>query len=267
MIVRLVELGIEGTPEESMGRFLEAAVTGPLPHTVVLPELFTTGYVLDRIPELARSPEELPTLPAAGTAAEYGIWLVAGTLPVRAPEGVVNMMTVFSPDGELVYTTEKVHLFRQMGEDRAFVPGSSGGVFDYGGTTAGGIVCYDLRFPELSRRLTLSGAGIIFAPAQWPSGRRELFRSLLRARSAEAQAFTVGCNLGGEHLGVLFNGGGGIAHPGGNMVRGREVDEGVTDYEIDLSDVEAMREKINCLRDRRPEEYGLLLEWRGGFGG
>lgn len=266
MILRLVELDIKGSPEESMERFLEAAVIEPLPHTVVLPELFTTGYVLDRIPELAVAPDTLASIPPAVVAAERGIWIVAGTLPVSTPWGVVNMMTVFDPQGRLAYTTEKVHLFRQMGEDEAFVPGSSGGVFRYGPVVAGGVVCYDLRFPELSRRLTLSGAEIIFVPAQWPSGRRELFRSLLRARSAEAQVFTVGCNLGGEHLGVRFGGGGGVAHPGGKMVRGAVVEEGVTDFKIELEDVAAMRSRMNCLEDRRPEEYGLLLEWRGKLG-
>jgi predicted amidohydrolase len=262
MILRLVELDIQGTPMESMERFLEASLAPPLPHTVVLPELYTTGYVLDRIKDLALSPDELAGLPPAGAARENGVWIVAGTLPVDTGSGVVNMMAVYDPHGNMAYTTEKVHLFSQMGEDRAFVPGSCGGIFDYCSTLAGGVICYDLRFPELSRRLALSGAEILFVPAQWPSGRRELFRSLLRARSAEAQIFTAGCNLGGEHLGVLFDGGGGVAHPGGKMVRGMDVSEGVRDFEIDLEDVAAMREKINCLEDRRPEEYGLLLEWR-----
>lgn len=267
MVIRLVQIDIEGTPDESMERFLQAAVMQPLPHTAVLPELFTTGYLLDSIPDLACSPGELVTLPPARAAGENSMWIVAGTLPVSEGGNVLNTMAVYGPDGELAYTTEKVHLFRQMGEDRAFTPGSCRGTFDYDSTTAGGIVCYDLRFPELSRRLALSGAEILFVPAQWPSGRRELFRSLLRARSAEAQVFTVGCNLGGEHLGVLFKGGGGVSHPGGKMVRGRDVAEGVTDYEIDLSEVREMRQRINCLADRRPEEYGLLLEWRERVGG
>lgn len=267
MVIRLVEIGIEGSPDESMERFLKAAVMPPLPHTAVLPELFTTGYVLDSIPDLAHSTGELATLPPAKAAGGNFIWMVAGTLPVAEGGRVLNTMAVYGPDGGLAYTTEKVHLFKQMGEDRAFSPGSCRGTFNYDGTTAGGVVCYDLRFPELSRRLALSGAEILFVPAQWPSGRRELFRSLLRARSAEAQVFTVGCNLGGEHLGVLFKGGGGVAHPGGKMVRGRDVAEGVSDYEIDLSEVREMRKRINCLEDRRPEEYGLLLEWRDKVGG
>lgn len=255
MIVRTVELPIEGSPEECMARFCDAASAGHVPDIAVLPELFTTGYVLDRISELSIEPDSLADLPLSQVASGCGMWLVGGTLPVRYPGGVVNTMPVYSPDGSLVYSTGKVHLFRQMGEDRAFLPGSCGGVFDLSGITSGGIVCYDLRFPELSRRLALEGAEIIFAPAEWPNRRRSLFRSLLRARAAEAQIFVVGCNLGGEHLGVSFMGGGGVAHPTGNMVNGTLVAPGVTEYEVLPGDVGLMRSKLNCLEDRRPEEY------------
>lgn len=255
MILRLVELAISGTPEENMQRFMEAALLKPLPDLVFFPELFTTGYVLEDIPRLALEEGDLSTLPPAAAAGNNGLWFVAGTYPVRTDRGVVNRMAVYSPKGELAYKTEKVHLFKQMGEDRAFAPGTCGGVFDLEGTTAGGIVCYDLRFPELSRRLTLAGAEILFVPAQWPSGRIKLFRSLLRARAAEAQVFVAGCNLGGEHMGVLFKGGGGVAHPGGKMLKGSSVAESVTDYDLDLSHVAEMRSRLNCLEDRRPEEY------------
>ncbi len=258
MILRLVELGIEGSPAENMHRFSEAAVMSPVPDVAVLPELFTTGYVLDSISSLALKEEDLRDLPTASAAGENGIWMIGGTLPVKTDFGVVNRMLVYSPEGTLAYQTEKVHLFRQMGEDKAFIPGRCGGTFPFMDITGAGIVCYDLRFPELSRRLALAGAEIMFVPAQWPAGRLELFRSLLRARAAEAQIFAVGCNLGGEHLGVLFGGGGGVVHPGGKMIKGRHVMEGVSDFEIDLKDVGAMRSRINCLLDRRPEEYGTL---------
>ncbi len=255
MLLRTIELPIEGNPAESMKRFCDAAATGPSPDIVLLPELFTTGYILDRISEYAFEPGELAELPLVQVSSDCGIWLVAGSLPVITDEGVVNTMPVYSPDGTLVYTTGKVHLFHQMGEDRAFIPGSCGGVFDLAGTPSAGMVCYDLRFPELARRLTLNGAEILFVPAEWPRARRAVFRALLCARAAEAQVFVAGCNLGGEHLGVSFNGGGGVAHPGGNMLKGTVIMDHITDYEVLMDDVALMRSKLNCLEDRRPEEY------------
>jgi len=258
MILRLVELAIEGSPE--------AAAVHPLPDAAFLPELFTTGYVLDEISSLAHAEDNLQKLPLAAVARDNGIWMIGGTVPVMTENGVVNRMVVYSPDGSLVHQTEKVHMFKLMGEDKAFVPGRCCGTFPFMSTTAAGMVCYDLRFPELSRKLALDGAEILFVPAQWPSGRLELFRSLLRARAAEAQIFTAGCNLGGEHLGIRFNGGGGVAHPDGRMIKSRSVAEGVSDFEIDLADVGEMRKLINCLEDRRPEEYGLLT-YKGDING
>ncbi len=261
--LRLAELPVEGSPEDCVGRACEAAAIEPLPDLTVFPELYTTGYVLDRIPDLALDPADLQGMLPAEVARETGQWLFAGTLPVRLDAGVVNTMVVYAPDGSLAYTTGKVHLFRQMGEERAFVPGSCGGVFDMGGTTSAGMVCFDLRFPELARRLVLAGARLLVVPAEWPSGRTTLFRSLLRARAAESQVFVAGCNLGGDHLGVRFRGGGGLAHPSGRMVKGSEVAEGVTDYPMDPYDVDLMRQKIDCLADMRPSEYVCL---EGGAG-
>ena len=257
MILRLVELAIEGSPAENLEKFSEAAVIHPVPDIAVLPELFMTGYVLNRIPDLALSPEDLPELLPAKMAGMHNVWIVAGTLPVKSSDGVVNKMVVYNPDGKIAYTTEKVHLFRDMGEDRAFIPGKCGGTFDLSGNAAGGIICYDLRFPELTRRMTLGGASIIFVPSQWPGGRRELFRSFLRARAAESQIFVAGCNIGGEHLGVIFRGGGGVAHPTGNMLKGSIISDGITDFAIDLNDVDQIRTRIDCLSDLRPEEYGF----------
>ncbi len=75
-----------------------------------------------------------------------------------------------------------------------FTPGMPSGVFDLDGVTVGASVCYDLRFPELFRRLALMGAELILVPAQWPEARQDLFRSFLRARAGEAQIFVAGCN-------------------------------------------------------------------------
>jgi len=256
MRIRTVEHPIDRGPDGIVDRYLESAVLEPVPHVCVFPELFTVGYVLDRLPELALDTADIRRLPFASLAAEYGIWLIPGTFPVRTEAGVVNRLHVYSPRGDLAHNTEKVHLFRQMGEDRVFCGGLPGGTFDMDGITAGAIVCYDLRFPELARSLALEGCRIMFVPAQWPACRKGLFRCLLRARSAESQTFTVGCNLGGSHLGVDFGGGGAVARPSGELLGAEEVAEGVHDYLVDPSEVDEMRRKLSCIEDRRPEAYG-----------
>jgi predicted amidohydrolase len=260
MIIRLIELQISGSLGECLERYCSASVVEPLPDLVVFPELFCVGYVLDRIPSLALSMNELREHSIGTLAAEKGIWFAPGTFPVSTEAGVVNRFPVFSPEGDLVWFTDKVHMFRNMNEDSAFTAGSCGGVFDLDGICSSGIVCYDLRFPELSRMVSLMGARLIIVPSEWPEPRLELFRALLMARAAEAQVFVAGCNLGGEHLGVRFGGGGAVAHPSGKLLGWKDVIEGVRDFEIDPDDVLRIREKIDCLADRRPGAYEPSLQ-------
>jgi omega-amidase len=255
LVIRLAELAITGPPDECLGRFTEAAVLEPAPGMAVFPELFTTGYVLDRIPSLSITMGELEAHPLGALAREKRMWLAAGTFAVRTPEGIVNRMPVYSPDGQLAYTTDKVHMFRHMHEDSVFTGGRCGGVFDLEGTAAGAVVCYDLRFPELPRMLALGGSRLMLVPSEWPEPRLDLFRALLVARAAEAQVFVAGCNLGGDHLGVRFRGGGGVSHPSGKLMEWRDVAPGVRDFELDFGHVDEVRSMIDCLSDRRPEAY------------
>ncbi len=255
MILRLLEQNIAGTPPEAEEQAVEAASIRPLPDLFMLPELFTTGYVLDRLPGLALDGDADPLPLVRAFCEREGVWAVAGTLPVSTPRGIVNRLHVVSGEGAVVHCTEKAHLFRLMGEDSVFTPGSLSGTFVTPWMEAGAVVCYDLRFPELSRRLALAGGRMLFVPAEWPEPRMELFRCLLRARSAEAQIFTAGCNPGGEHLGVRFGGGGAVSSPSGALLQWRDVAPGVRDFDIDPEEVPRVRQKIDCLSDRRPEVY------------
>ena len=261
LVVRTCELPIRGSIENCMQRAVEACSAAPSPDVSLLPELFTIGFVMDRIGGAALDPSSLAALPLARAARECGSWIIGGSFPVSTTRGIVNTIPVFSPSGLLVHTSEKIHLFRNMREDAAFTGGVQTGVFDIQGTPAGAAVCYDLRFPEVFRDLAVAGARIVFVVAQWPVQRRKVFRCLLQARSSEAQIFTAGCNLGGDHLGSRFRGGGGVCAPSGEFLKGRKVAPGVTDYELDLALVDLERKRINCLADRRPEAYGIC---RGG---
>lgn len=260
MILRIIELPISATPGITFEAYRNAALLEPLPDVVVFPELFSVGFDLKRIPDMAYDEEEISNLGFADLAIEGSFWLAGGTVPVCRPDGrIINRFHMWNASGKIIYTTEKVHLFRQMGEDTVFSAGHSSGTFDLDNIIkAGAVVCYDLRFPELFRKLTLAGAELIIVPAQWPDKRKELFLAFLSVRAAEAQVFVAGCNIGGDHLGVSFRGGGSVAKPSGEILEFSEVSEYVKDYSIDSAEVEEMRSKLDCLADRRPEEYGVL---------
>ena len=256
MVIRLAELPIEGHWNKCMTEAVKASEQKPVPDVLVLPELFTIGFALDSIEENALEMDDIAGLPLADAAKSNGVWIAGGTFPVRTDRGIVNMLPVFNSDGELVHTTEKTHLFRNMGEHMVFTEGIPSGVFDLKGIKAGASVCYDLRFPELFRKHALQGAEIMLVPAQWPQARNDIFRSILKARSGEAQVFTAGCNLGGEHLGVSYHGGGGVASPSGKLMQSEEISLHIRDFFIDPEEVQRERSRIDCLSDRRPEVYG-----------
>lgn len=256
MRIRLAESEIPPGGNKSLERLLEAASTPPAVDLVVFPELCACGYEPSLIERCTLSEGEEDGIGEAFTDAFPGAWIAAGTWPVRRSDGaLVNRLLVFSPGGRLVHESDKVHLFRSMGEHQLFSPGLPSGVFEIDGVSTGAFVCYDLRFPELTRRLALGGAVLIIVPARWPEARTDLFRCLLRARAAENQVFVVGCNAGGEQLDVRFMGGGALAGPSGRLVEGTAVAPGVTDYDIDIEQVTKTRGKIDCLRDLRPEVY------------
>lgn len=255
MIIRLAELPISSSWDRCMEKAVRASQLKPFPDVLILPELFTIGFVLEAIEKNALEMEQVEDLPLAEAAAETGVWIAGGTFPVRTSRGIVNMLPVYNGEGKLVHTTEKTHLFRNMGEHTVFTAGKPAGIFDLKGVPTGASVCYDLRFPELFRSHALEGAQLLILPAQWPQPRLDLFRSLLRARSAEAQVFTAGCNLGGEHLGVRFHGGGGIATPSGKMLEPIQVEEHIRDFAVDTGEIGRTREKIDCISDRRPDVY------------
>ncbi|NLP06493.1 carbon-nitrogen family hydrolase [Candidatus Fermentibacteria bacterium] len=254
--MRLAE--VETPPEGRLrlDNMLEAVSVAPVVDLVVFPELFACGYDPLLVERCTISEADAAGIGGAFSRAFPGAWIAAGTWPVRRSDGaLLNRLLIFSPDDRLACFSDKVHLFRDMGEDEMFSPGLPSGVFDMGGTGAGAFVCYDLRFPEMSRRLALSGARLIVVTARWPEKRTDLFRCLLRARAAENQVFVAGCNAGGGHLGVRFMGGGAVAAPSGNLVEGTVVAPGVTDYDIDLEEVTSVRRRIDCLRYLRPGVY------------
>lgn len=256
MRIRLAEVETPPDGGHGLDRLLEAASVAPAADLVVFPELFACGYEPSLVEECTLSESEAAGFGSAFSKAFPGAWIAAGTWPVRRSDGaLLNRLLVFSPGGRLAGVSDKVHMFRDMGEHESFTPGLPSAAFDMGGVHAGAFVCYDLRFPEMSRRLAVSGANLIIVPARWPEIRTDLFRCLLRARAAENQVFVAGCNAGGEHLGVRFMGGGAVAGPSGNLVEGAVVAPGVTDYLIDLEDVARARQRIDCLRDLRPGVY------------
>lgn len=130
---------------------------------------------------------------AAGIAAEFGIHLVFGLLESGTADDdrVSNTLVALDPDGEIVATYRKLHLYDAFGNTESdwVRPGElePPQTFQWAGFTVGLQTCYDVRFPEVSRRLVDAGADLLLVPAEWVRGPLKEFHwlTLLAARAIE----------------------------------------------------------------------------------
>lgn len=248
---------IFGKPEENfrhMDRLIRQSLKNS-PDVVVLPELWTTGYDLSHLDDIADH-EGKNLLKVAGRWAETNhIYVVAGSTAVKKKQKIYNMMTVFDRTGTCVKTYSKTHLFRLMNEEKFLTAGDRDGLFQIDSTPAAGLICYDIRFPEWVRRHILSGAKILFVAAEWPKQRLDHWRTLLICRAIENQAFVVACNRSGKDPDNLFAGHSLVIGPWGDILAEAGEDPCTLTVDLDLESVSDVRSRIPVFEDRRPEIY------------
>ena len=218
----------------------------------VLPEMWSSGFAYKNLNELA--------MRTGGIVAEllemslrYKL-VIVGSLPEPNGDKVFNTVYV-ADNGTLAGVYRKIHLFSLLGEDRAFSSGNSWLLADTSIGKVGVIICYDLRFPELSRRLAIEGAQIICVPAQWPKPRQEHWRTLLRARAIENQLFVVACNACGIIGKLDFFGMSMIIDAKGEVLAEAGEREGNIAAALDMQAMTDWRAQIPCFTDRKPECY------------
>uniref|UniRef100_A0A7C4MT49 Omega-amidase YafV n=1 Tax=Desulfatirhabdium butyrativorans TaxID=340467 RepID=A0A7C4MT49_9BACT len=169
----------------------------------VLPEMFSTGFTMN-----AASVAESMDGPTIGWMAETAGRMKAvlmGSVVVSEGGRFYNRLIWMRPDGGLSYA-DKRHLFRMMGEDRVYTPGTTVLEVELNGWRIRGYVCYDLRFPVWMRN-TLPHAHLAVVVASWPKARRNVWQHLLIARAIENQMAVVGVNrVGVDGSGLAFSG-------------------------------------------------------------
>jgi predicted amidohydrolase len=218
----------------------------------VLPEMWSSGFAYKTLNVLALRTagivEELLSL-----SREHRL-VIVGSMPEPNGDKVFN--TIFLADnGTLAGVYRKIHLFSLLGEDRAFSGGDRRLLAETSIGRIGVIICYDLRFPELSRRLAMEGAQVICIPAQWPKPREEHWRTLIRARAIENQLFVVACNACGPIGKLDFFGMSMIVDPKGSVLAEAGEGEGEVVAQLDMQAMADWRAQIPCFNDRRPELY------------
>jgi len=247
-----------GQPEENFSR-AEALIRKAAkrkPDVILLPELWNTGFAPGKIDSDLADEEGVRTKSLIGALAkEYGVNIVAGSVLSRRNGALYNTAYVFDRAGNCIAEYDKTHLFSPAGEDEVYAAGNKIVTFPLDGVTCGVMICYDLRFPELARVMALSGAKVLFIPAEWPRQRTRQMLMLLRARAIENQLFAALCNGCGNAFGTQFGGNSAIVDPLGNVLAKAGHRERMITAEIDFSAQERIRQDLPVFLDRKPALY------------
>jgi deaminated glutathione amidase len=242
----------------------QAAATGA--DVVVLPEKWNAigdAALYHATAEPLENGESVAAM--SGWARAHGITLVGGSIAERREgrEKLSNTCLVFDPEGQLVATYRKIHLFDVevagvvYRESEAEEPGDEPVVADAEDWKIGLSICYDVRFPELYRILTLDGAQLVTVPAHFttPTG-KDHWHVLLRARAIENQLYVVAAAQIGETLpGKPAYGRSLIVDPWGVVLAQAPDEETVIAAELDRAHLQNIRAKLPSLSYRQPNEY------------
>jgi omega-amidase len=233
----------------------EAARRGS--HLVVFPELWSSGYALDRAAEYASVLNSGIFAQISKVATQNKICIVGSTLEKRGLE-FANSASFFAPNGRMLGVYRKIHLFGLMEEDRYLQAGSSPLLLDVPWGKTALAICYDLRFPELFRRYAVEEARVVIIPAEWPLARIEHWRALLIARAIENQCYMIATNTTGQIGDTVFGGHSMVVDPWGKIIAEAGEEPMLLTVEVELDRVDEVRQAIPIFDDRRPDTYETL---------
>lgn len=222
---------------------------------ILLPEIWPTGYF--RFDHYAQEAESLdgPTVHAMRDAARNtGCHLFMGSLIERDERDgrhLFNTSVLIGPEGTVLSTYRKIHLFGYQSRERQLLAAGRDVVVARTPLGALGLsTCYDLRFPELYRKMMAAGAEVFLVASAWPAARVDAWRLFNRARAHENLAFLVSCNAAGISGGTKLAGHSMVVSPMGEVRAEADEKPQLLTAEIDLADVAAARRQFPALEDR-----------------
>ena len=250
--------------EQALDLIDRAAARGA--RLAVLPEVWTyLGPDEGNRPTAESIPGPVSQL-LADRARRHGMYVHGGSYLETRPDdpGLYNTSLVFNPDGDIIASYSKIHMFdvvldgdAKYMESATVSPGDEIVTLDIDGMPVGLAICYDLRFPELFRILALRGSRMIVLPAAFTmTTGKDHWEILIRARAIENEVFFVACGQCGMHPpGNWCYGRSMIVDPWGTVLATAQDGVGVAQATIQDERVAAVRRQIPSLANRRPEAY------------
>jgi len=225
----------------------------------VLPEMWSGGFITtDLEPRLADVDGRRAKAFLERLAGELRLNIVGGSVATKKRANYFNTCYVADRQGHIIADYDKAHLFSFADENKRFSAGDQLVTFALDGVPCGIIICYEIRFPEWSRKQALAGTKILFVPAEWPLPRVGHWRVLNQARAIENQIFVVAVNGCGEAVKDIRNAGNSmIIDPLGEPLAdaGADPEEKMIMADVELAQLEQARKNMTVFQDRRVELY------------
>lgn len=228
------------------------------PDMIVLPEDWSSGFSDEMFHHMEDFIEPLdgPSVTVLKECAKkHKVWIVGGSIGTQFEDGMRNTTFLINRDGEIVGDYSKMHLYSDMDEDVPYLHGTEMNVYDTELGKMGFMICYDIRFCELSRTYALRGADVIVVTSNFPNPRVNHWRTLLMARAIENQMFVIACNRVGPSPMGTYCGHSIIIDPWGNVIAEGGDEEEIVTGTVDFGETQNIRNMIHMFRDRRPESY------------
>ena len=252
MIIKSIQFKIDiNNPHKNIERginLIEKASETEV-NLITMPEMWSVGLH----PDITNSPfiNETEKLleKICLISKKNNVIILPGSLPLYENHKIFNVTFIVTPNGILENHYRKIHLFKVGGENKYTTSGKELMIYDSSFGKISPLICYDLRFPEIFRSLSMRGVSIFIVSAQWPKSREEHWITLLKARAIENQAFIIANNLCGNDGLLEFAGNTMVINPWGKIVNKIEYEEDILITNIDPYEVKEIRERFPFLRD------------------
>jgi omega-amidase len=225
---------------------------------IVFPEMTDTGYSMPVIRKHANHWKSGFVPGLQQIASKLSIAIVSG-VSERDGSSIYNSQVIVDAKGDIVGKYRKTHLYAvaPVEEQTCFAPGDAFVSFALGKLRFGLSICYDLRFPEIYRKLAIEQKiGAFIVSSAWPFPRLEHFRTLTQARAIENQSYVVASNRVGKDDDLWFCGSSAIIDPRGVVIAAASADrEELIHADLSHDLVTSVRNRIESLAHRRPELY------------
>jgi omega-amidase len=239
------------SPEANLSNFEEKiAALKQIPDLILLPEMFNAGFSMQY-----KEPANFTTQKWLQLMADRYKTCIAGSYAVQAGNTKFNRF-LWAFHNRAIETYDKRHLFKHGSENETFSPGSERKIIQLGEFAFLPQVCYDLRFPVWSRNV-LPYYDVIVYVASWPERRIENWKTLLKARAIENQAYVIGVNrLGLDGNGLQYTGQSTVIGFDGDMLLDAQNTEGYFSVNLSKTALDRHREHYKFLSDQ--DQFNII---------